>query len=356
MVVSFRTNLFSTSLLMAAGLSLSACASLPEASSTMRLAQAVAPPSAFLDFCRRQPEDCSATEPERVREIAAQELAERKLAEAQLRPGASPSRSATAAVSSVAPRESVSWAQAFEEARRRRELTSLTSAAPPSPLRVDAALSPDAARSADPVQTDWRQASAVGLRLSLDSSDQISPASTSKTPGAALAAQGARRGASSEVRGLVVYPNAPSPDLTPKLWSAITRVNGQVNRAITQRKDQETYGVEEFWATPLAAGLTYGDCEDYVLEKRRALVAEGVPAHALSIAVVRTSWGESHAVLLVSTSQGDYVLDNLNPWVLPWEKANLVWLERQVAGGAFNWARVHTGMTFAKLDQSLSNP
>lgn len=355
MVVSFRTNLFSTSLLMAAGLSLSACASLPEASSTMRLAQGVAPPSAFLDFCRRQPGDCSASEPERVREIAAQELAERKLAEAQLRPGALSSRSATASVSSVAARESVSWAQAFEEARRRRELAALTIAPASYSLRFDAVRSPSAAPSPDPVQTEWRQASAAGLRLSLDVSGRVTPAST-EPPGAALAAQDVPRAAGSEIRGLVVYPNTPAPDLTPKLWSAITRVNGTVNRAITQRKDQETYGVEEFWATPLAAGLTYGDCEDYVLEKRRALLAEGVPAHALSIAVVRTSWGESHAVLLVSTSQGDYVLDNLNPWVLPWEKANLVWLERQVAGAAFNWARVHTGMTFAKLDQSLSNP
>ena len=323
----------------------------------MRLGQGVAPPSAFLDFCRRQPGDCSASEPERVREIATQELADRKLAEAQLRPGALASRSATASVSPGALRESISWAQAFEEARRRREFPAPASSLPSSALRFNASASAGAVGSTGPVQPEWRQASAAGLRLSLDASGRASPApSTPKSEGTGLATQSASGAFSSTIRGLVVYADQPAPDLTPMLWSAITRVNSRVNRAITQRKDQETYGVEEFWATPLAAGLSYGDCEDYVLEKRRALMAEGVPAHALSIAVVRTSWGESHAVLLVSTSQGDYVLDNLNPWVLPWEKANLVWLERQVAGGAFNWARAHTGMTFAKLDQSLSNP
>jgi hypothetical protein len=94
------------------------------------------------------------------------------------------------------------------------------------------------------------------------------------------------------------------------------------------------------WATPLAQGDQYGDCEDYVLEKRRALIAAGVPEDALSIAVATTTWGESHAVLLVTTDQGDYVLDSLTPWILPWRKASLTWRERQVAGAPFRWAMV----------------
>ena len=113
-----------------------------------------------------------------------------------------------------------------------------------------------------------------------------------------------------------------------------------MNRQIVRRADIQTYGVLDRGATPLAQGAQYGDCEDYVLEKRRALLAEGVPETALSIAVATTSWGESHAVLLVSTDQGDYVLDSLTPWILPWRKANLTWRERQVAGAPFRWAMV----------------
>ena len=127
----------------------------------------------------------------------------------------------------------------------------------------------------------------------------------------------------------------PSP---PALWGQLPRINDKVNRQIVRRADIQTYGVLDKWATPLAQGDQYGDCEDYVLEKRRALLAVGVPDHAMSIAVANTSWGESHAVLLVSTDQGDYVLDRLTPWILPWRKASLTWRERQGAGAPFRWA------------------
>ena len=129
-----------------------------------------------------------------------------------------------------------------------------------------------------------------------------------------------------------------APALTPDLWAQINRVNAAVNRAIVRRTDIDTYGQAEVWATPLAAGVNFGDCEDYVLEKRRALMAAGVPAPALSIAVVTTSRGEQHAVLLIDTQAGEYVLDNLTPWVLPWRKTSYQWRERQVAGSPARWA------------------
>jgi predicted transglutaminase-like cysteine proteinase len=133
---------------------------------------------------------------------------------------------------------------------------------------------------------------------------------------------------------------APSqkPELTARLWAQITRTNDQVNRSIAQKTDAEAYGRDELWSTPIADGARYGDCEDYVLEKRRALVAAGVPADLLSIAVVNTSKGDSHAVLLVDTASGEYVLDNLTPWVLPWTKTAYQWRERQVAGSPARWA------------------
>lgn len=131
--------------------------------------------------------------------------------------------------------------------------------------------------------------------------------------------------------------------LTGKTWGLLTATNEAINRAILQRSDLEVYGVSELWATPLQYGAGLGDCEDYVLEKRRALIAAGLPSSALSIAVVITDSGETHAVLLVATDRGEYVLDSLTPWVLAWDKTDYQWRERQVAGSASNWAFAASG-------------
>ena len=84
----------------------------------------------------------------------------------------------------------------------------------------------------------------------------------------------------------------------------LKRVNRSVNAAIAPRSD----GAADHWQV----GATSGDCEDYVLAKRRALIKAGLPSSALRIAHVQTSSGEDHAVLVVKTTDGDFVLDNLN--------------------------------------------
>ena len=128
------------------------------------------------------------------------------------------------------------------------------------------------------------------------------------------------------------------PTLGPALWSTLNRVNAEVNGRIVQRTDIEAWGEQDLWSTPLKSGLAVGDCEDFVLEKRRALLAAGLPPRALNIAVVVTRWGETHAVLLVDTNKGEFVLDNLSRSVTPWRSAPYQWRQRQVDGEAFNWA------------------
>ncbi|MFN3583218.1 transglutaminase-like cysteine peptidase [Phenylobacterium sp.] len=127
------------------------------------------------------------------------------------------------------------------------------------------------------------------------------------------------------------------PRLDPALWTTLNRVNGRVNQNLLRRTDADAWGADDYWATPLRDGLSAGDCEDFVLEKRRALLDAGVPARALNIAVATTAWGETHAVLLVNTSKGEFVLDNLTPWIVPWKSAPYHWRQRQVGGEAFNW-------------------
>ena len=77
-----------------------------------------------------------------------------------------------------------------------------------------------------------------------------------------------------------------------------------------------------------------------MLAKRAALIAEGVPAEALSIAIVETRWGESHAVLLLASDRGEFILDSLSPWVTRWDRVDYDWRERQLPGRPFDWVQV----------------
>ena len=132
-------------------------------------------------------------------------------------------------------------------------------------------------------------------------------------------------------------PAGRQPLSLKAVWPLLTSTNDRINRAISERSDQDIYGVSEYWALPLESGLSAGDCEDYALEKRHALMAAGLPGEALSIAVVTTVRGDTHAVLLVATDHGEYVLDNLSAWIVPWTQAGYTWRERQVAGSASQW-------------------
>lgn len=132
-------------------------------------------------------------------------------------------------------------------------------------------------------------------------------------------------------------PEARPSAATPTL-RLLRTVNGRVNRAIRRSTDMETFGRPDVWAAPTEPGAR-GDCEDYVLAKRRALIEAGADPALMSIALVRTRWGETHAVLLVDVGGEEFVLDNLSPWVVRWDQAPYAWLERQVPGSPFAWVR-----------------
>lgn len=129
-------------------------------------------------------------------------------------------------------------------------------------------------------------------------------------------------------------------ELTRKLWATMVDVNNVVNTMVTPRTDMEMWGVEERWSYPTNG---YGDCEDYVLEKRRRLVKAGVPVSNLLITVVRQPNGDGHAVLTVSTSMGDFVLDNLEPRILTWTDTDYQYLKRQSPKHAGMWVAIDDG-------------
>jgi predicted transglutaminase-like cysteine proteinase len=124
-----------------------------------------------------------------------------------------------------------------------------------------------------------------------------------------------------------VAPTAPrNVTLTPKAWKELVRINRLVNNRIRPMTDLEHYGVVEKWAYPDDG---YGDCEDYVLLKRRMLMEAGWPREALLITVVRDKKGDGHAVLTVKTDEGEFVLDNQNEEIVPWHEAGYRFVKRQ---------------------------
>lgn len=131
--------------------------------------------------------------------------------------------------------------------------------------------------------------------------------------------------------------------LTPALWEAIIDVNNFVNLSVAPRTDTEIWGREEVWSFPDQVG----DCEDYVLEKRRELMSLGLPAADVLITVVRQENGAGHAVLTVRTDRGDFVLDNLEARVRPWTDTPYTFLKRQSERNSGGWVSIEDGRAVA---------
>lgn len=121
--------------------------------------------------------------------------------------------------------------------------------------------------------------------------------------------------------------------LTAERWIMLMAVNGYINDKVAPRTDRDLYGVEEHWTLPGEAG----DCEDYVLLKRRELIARGWPESALLITVVLDEAGEGHAVLTVRTAQGDYILDNKHSRILHWRETRYTFIKRQSYRSPDQW-------------------
>jgi predicted transglutaminase-like cysteine proteinase len=122
---------------------------------------------------------------------------------------------------------------------------------------------------------------------------------------------------------------AYSVPMTQNLWRQLENANTSVNEGVRSESDMAHYGVEDYWELPFEGGNGSGDCEDYVLQKRKFLISLGIPMNVLSVALVKTPWGEPHAVLLVRTNAGDYALDNLTPEIKSWDSLAYTWIKWQ---------------------------
>jgi predicted transglutaminase-like cysteine proteinase len=132
----------------------------------------------------------------------------------------------------------------------------------------------------------------------------------------------------------------PAPQsATGRFWALLTRVNSSVNAQVRPRTDMEMWGKEEIWSFP----TEFGDCEDYVIEKRRRLMGMGIPGGNLLITVLRQQNGEGHAVLTVRTMVGDYVLDNLDSRIRLWSSTEYTYLKRQSERDSGVWLSISDG-------------
>jgi len=137
-------------------------------------------------------------------------------------------------------------------------------------------------------------------------------------------------------------PAAIRVPMSKTRWDELIAVNSYVNRVIEPVTDEELYGVAEYWTYPRQGK---GDCEDYVLLKRKMLMDRGWPVTSLLITVVRDTKNQGHAVLTVVTDRGDYVLDNQQAQVLPWNQTEYRYVKRQSQIDVARWDTIEDRRT-----------
>jgi len=118
--------------------------------------------------------------------------------------------------------------------------------------------------------------------------------------------------------------------LTPHIWRTLATINERVNTTIKPLSDQEHWGVVDRWDYPDDG---YGDCEDIQLLKRKLLIEVGLPRRALRMTVVLDEVRAGHAVLMVRTDRGEFILDNQRSSVLPWNDTGYEFIKREGAEG-----------------------
>ena len=123
--------------------------------------------------------------------------------------------------------------------------------------------------------------------------------------------------------------------LTDERWADLKEVNKSVNADIYPEANELGLAAETWLISP-----ERGDCNDYAVTKRHELLDRGWPARALLLSEVVVGSGEHHLVLVVRTSGGDMVLDNLTPQIKPWSRVPYRWVRVQTPNSPRLWATI----------------
>lgn len=136
-------------------------------------------------------------------------------------------------------------------------------------------------------------------------------------------------------------------------------INRRVNRRVREISDLAQYGRSEYWGLPTNLG---GDCEDFAMLKKKLLIQQGVNALRLLIATVLDRGGNSHAVLVMRTNDGDFILDNLDDRILHWQSTGYTFLRMQDPANPAGWTAViaggiiHNDRAVARVRQIVPSP
>lgn len=125
-------------------------------------------------------------------------------------------------------------------------------------------------------------------------------------------------------------------DLSEETSELLNRVNRSVNISI--RPTLKSYGSDLGQGWTIAPDM--GDCNDYAVTKRHALIESGLPSKALRLSVVKTASGVGHLVLVVVTTKGDVVLDNLTEVIRVWQSTDYQWIKIQSASDPRFWNEI----------------
>lgn len=96
--------------------------------------------------------------------------------------------------------------------------------------------------------------------------------------------------------------------------TSIFRMAKDVDKMMNKKDyiiDQKNWGKSDYWETPVEFMKYGGDCEDFAIAKYVALRALGVPESRMRLAIVQDlKKNMPHAILIVYTEKGPFVLDN----------------------------------------------
>lgn len=141
--------------------------------------------------------------------------------------------------------------------------------------------------------------------------------------------------------------------MTEARWAELRRINMQVNGQIREATDQRATGRSDVWSLPKKG---VGDCEDFALLKRHRLMALGWPSSVLLMTVVRDQRNGGHAVLTVSTNDGDYVLDNRRSSIAKAASTGYRFFSRQSASNPRRWVAIPRTGQVPTLTASADTP
>jgi predicted transglutaminase-like cysteine proteinase len=133
--------------------------------------------------------------------------------------------------------------------------------------------------------------------------------------------------------------------LTNDAWEEIAAVNATVNRRIRPDADKGPFD----WSLD----TNFGNCNDYAVQKRQALIQLGYPMSALSLTATMTPSGVGHLILTIRTDRGDFVLDNLRSSIVAWNRTGYRMLKRQSAADPQSWVSVATFNPDMRVAQNI---